>query len=100
MGFPIKIVEVPDGEAPLEVREKWVGAILTCVRVDTMEHALGVVSHRPSPSRRNVWIVPQEEAISALEKIAPEAAKWWRENGYPRGGGGFTFGESEAVICQ
>jgi hypothetical protein len=35
-----------------------------------------------------------------LQEKSPEAAKWWRDHGYPKNEGRFGFGEDEAEIIE
>jgi hypothetical protein len=87
------IVSVPPGEAPLWVREKWVGLELplhysgpkTCF-------TLGVLS-MPSTWLGQLWallrgraervsgyVVEGSGAVDILERSSPEAAAWWHKN--------------------
>ena len=95
----IKIVRTPAGGAPEEVRKEWVGVILPCAPIlgftDGIE--LNAVTGEKVP-KRYCFHVPQIEAIEALEQKSPDAARWWRELGYPYVDGWFTFGENEAEI--
>ena len=98
MGYIQVIVEirsVPHGEAPLWVREKWVGLRLPTV---LQENALisartfGVLSGPRTwltqfwaltcgrTKRESGFVVPVLPALHALEESSPEAAAWWREN--------------------
>jgi hypothetical protein len=90
----IRIVAIPPGEAPLWVREKWVGLELPLadgggiVQVFTS----GVLSGPRNRLLAIIWgllgrlkvqagyPVYVEEALSILKHTAPEAATWWREN--------------------
>lgn len=98
MGYVQAIVEirsVPHGEAPLWVRERWVGLRLPSVLQDdalVSTHTFGVLSG-PHGRIRQLWAllrgrakresgypVPVLRALAALEASSPEAATWWREN--------------------
>jgi hypothetical protein len=94
----IRIVSVPPGEAPLWVREKWVGLELPLAdntRRPRDYYGFGVLS---APRTRNwlvIWwwalrgrgglerhtgyAVNADEAVRRLEITAPNAAAWWRE---------------------
>jgi hypothetical protein len=95
----IRIIKTPAGQAPEEIRRAWIGITLPCEPIVgyTEGIELGAVNHKPVPKRYS-FHVPQVPAIEALEFMVPEAAKWWREHGYPRSNGWFTFGEDEAEI--
>jgi len=77
----IKIIAVPSGEAPLEVREQWVGLVLP---VDPSYEALGrigfigVLGGPPDQENMGGYPVKTQEAIRLLEEKSPEAARWWR----------------------
>jgi len=88
-------VGVPPGEAPLWVREKWVGLELSLAGHDSgTRHAYtsGVLSGprnrfvalfwglRGRLQRRSGYAVEVSEAMKVLEGKAPDAAAWWREN--------------------
>lgn len=89
----IRITSVPPGDAPLWVREKWVGVELTSVlgASSNIFPAAGVLAP-PSffaslwrlitgQSRKvNGYPVRVTSAIEELDKACPEAAMWWREN--------------------
>ena len=89
----IRIIAVPPGEAPLWVREKWVGLKLpTLGRNAVQARSVGVLSapksflaylaavFRGQTQVTTGYIVRAAEAVRILEAASPEAAKWWREN--------------------
>lgn len=96
----IKIVKTPLGEAPEEVRRKWVGLELPCDKLgDEGRFTFEAKSLKtPNNPRQNVWFVPQTEAIAILESCSPEAAKWFQDAGYPIPMMHFTFGYDEAQL--
>jgi hypothetical protein len=89
----IRVISPPPGDAPLWVREKWVGVELTSV-LGAPPRSFSGASVLASPSFfASVWRqisgqsrkvsgypVRVTSAIEALEKSSPEAAMWWREN--------------------
>jgi hypothetical protein len=89
----IRIRSVPPGDAPLWVREKWVGVELTSV-LGASAKKFPAASVLANPSffaslrrlltgeTRGVTGYPVQvaSAIEALEKSSPQAAAWWREN--------------------
>ena len=78
----IRITSTPDGEAPLEIREKWIGIEMPCLYYDGHAHASGVVSKKYRGAQAS-YVVFQKDAIDALAHVHPEAAQWWNSVGYP-----------------
>ena len=88
----IRIIAVPPGEAPLWVREKWVGLELP-LALDAAARdyvGFGVVSG-PQTWLRQMWdivrgradrvrgyAVEGARAVEILQSSSPEAADWWR----------------------
>jgi hypothetical protein len=90
----IRIVQAPAGEAPLWVREAWVGIDLPVVRGRGLRNypSVGVLSG-PKTLWQHIWwsirgrttpargyLVRTAIAIELLSASAPAAADWWREN--------------------
>lgn len=92
----IRIIAVPPGEAPHQVREAWLGLRLP-VSKGVLRHrrrwlSAGVLSGpkgildglrwlvRGKYERRDGRAVGTIVAVDLLEKANPEAARWWREN--------------------
>lgn len=88
----IRIIAVPPGEAPLWVREKWIGLELP-LAFDTAAHiyrGFGVVSGprsfllqlwalmRGRAERISGYAVEGARAVDILQSSSPEAAAWWR----------------------
>jgi hypothetical protein len=75
----VKIVATPGGEAPLDVREAWVGLTLPLSdpTPQTFE-PMGVLTHTRQPPRVG-YQVEGWRAVNVLAKKAPWAAAWWRE---------------------
>lgn len=92
----VRIIAVPPGEAPLPVREAWVGLLLPLVPGDEGPVRLwgqGVLSGPKKPAGRwgrwwrrltgqvraqrgyRVFVLT---ALERLEQKSPEAARWWR----------------------
>jgi len=91
----IQIFSVPPGEAPLWVRQKWVGLelpIATKSGAPVKAGVFGVLSGPRNPfarffalltgqaQRTTGFIVDPRAAVAILEKTSPEAAAWWRQN--------------------
>jgi hypothetical protein len=90
----VRIIGVPPGEAPLWVREKWVGLELLLTRYPAPRDyfTFGVLS-QPAECLAQLWAVARgrarrvagfavegARAIEVLERSSPEAAAWWREH--------------------
>jgi hypothetical protein len=92
--WAVRIVAVPPGEAPLWVRQKWVGLDLPVVRYAAHRKflAFGVLSIpqswpaqwaailRGRAERVAGYAVEAALAVGILAKVNPDAAAWWREN--------------------
>jgi hypothetical protein len=89
----IRITSVPPGEAPLAIRQAWVGLVLPSRRKRPGRYlAAGILSGPRSIGERlkyllavryrvqSGYIVPTLSAIEVLERSNPAAARWWREN--------------------
>ena len=89
----IRIVAPPIGEAPLWVREAWVGLELPLadyrrVTIPTIGVLTGptdvagqILANLTGRSKLvEGFIVRSAEAIGILARTAPDAAAWWREN--------------------
>jgi hypothetical protein len=90
----IRIIAIPPGEAPLWVREKWIGLELPLANTDSIVEVFtsGVLSGPRNRLLAIIWgllgrlkvqsgyPVYVKEALGILEQTAPDAATWWREN--------------------
>jgi hypothetical protein len=111
--YAIRIVAVPPGEAPLWVREKWVGLVLPLTLAATAQgyFGFGVVSGphswlgqvwrvlRGQAHRMQGYAVEGARAIDILQSSSPEAAAWWREHA-PQHLGPRRFLVFHAHVCQ
>ncbi len=94
----IRIIKTPDGEMPIEVRDKWVGVEIPCLcRSDNDESEVGLQSGQLKSGFRDVYVVKQKDAVAALAKKCPAAAEFWKKRGFPRNDDSFfSFGVDEA----
>jgi hypothetical protein len=89
----IRITGVPPGEAPQWVREKWVGLVLPLTKNRPLTaYTSGVLSGPPNRlaavwwgllgrlEQQSGYAVDATAALGILERTAPDAASWWREN--------------------
>ena len=91
----IRIVKTPAGEAPLHIREAWVGLRLP-LHPD-FPNATSTLTFGVLSGPQNIWmawlrillrraktetgyIVHAPEAFSRLAEASSDAARWWREN--------------------
>lgn len=80
----VVVTKTPDGEAPLEIRKRWVGIEIPCLCFsERSDSASGVLSGGKLPQEPR-YIVSQTDALETLEKVDPEAARWWRDRGFPK----------------
>lgn len=102
----IRIIEVPPGQAPLEVRKQWMGVEIPLYpKQNAAGFEFGVLGGEPDPRNMAGYKVDVDEAICALtEKNTAEssiAAKWWidwRENTLSgRMANAFTFAKE---VCE
>ncbi len=100
--WKIKIVDVPKGEAPYSVRQRWVGVELRAF-YKTESHGFGVLSQTPVEGQVVKYCVYVDEALCALElHDGPkgEASLWWKAwkvSPMAVGMGAFGF---EASVCK
>jgi hypothetical protein len=106
----VRITSVPPGEAPLWVREKWVGLELPICgpAIPRIYRTVGVVTGprsllgslfavlRRRTRKTPGYMVSGEAALVALEERSPDAAAWWRANapGFVQPGRYLVFQES------
>jgi|SRR3989344_2934935 len=98
--FQIMITKVPHGEAPENVRQKWLHLVLPCTCEDACFAAEGVLTGNIVDYEYDAYYVPQQESLAILAQKHPEAAAWWKANGFPKKGHIFVFSKDEAVILK
>lgn len=81
MGQPaeVLITSTPPGEAPVAIREAWVGLKLPLAdgqHGPVVVKAMGAVTG-VSRGTQKVYAVPALDAIDSLKKKNPDAARWW-----------------------
>lgn len=79
-----KITQIPPGEAPLEIRQAWVGVCVPVIKRTERPIKLpviGVISGERFGYTQG-YQVPRDLAVANLEKHAPKAAEWWRKKRY------------------
>ncbi|MDO9183243.1 MAG: hypothetical protein Q7U04_12590 [Bacteriovorax sp.] len=76
----VKIVKVPDGQAPEWVRKEWVGLVLPLVEdAPRVEKVIGVLGGKVDNADQYIdgYSVETAAAIDFLKKKNFEAAQWW-----------------------
>ena len=91
----LTVTSAPDGEAPVWVRQKWVGLRLplwTQSQTPSVFRGVGVLTgprtmllaifSRLTGRARKVegYLVDVLEAVAVLEEAHPDAAAWWKAN--------------------
>lgn len=91
----IRIVDVPPGEAPLEVRQAWVGLVLPLAQRNSKAKRIPILGVATGPKGRlgMLWRLLsfrfslmegyEVNVIAAVDILAnanPPAATWWRQN--------------------
>lgn len=95
----VRIMKIPAGEAPLWVREAWVGLVLPADPIAGPADTRGVISGK-SAGRPWGVSVPQAPALTILRRTHPRAASWWKSKGYPQRNGYFNFDIDEVEIIR
>lgn len=91
----LRIIKTPEGEAPLHIRQAWVGIeIRACDFIARCCGTHGVLSGDVVPPR-NSYLVSQAVAIDVLAARNPSAADWWRGAGFPKKDHCFAFRTEE-----
>ena len=92
----IRIVGLPPGEAPIDIRQAWIGLELPLAdgksQTQRSVRELGVLTGPKSllgflaadifrlGARTENFVVRAEKVFEILEDANPEAAGWWKEN--------------------
>lgn len=101
-----KVIEVPEGDWPYNIREKWVGLVLPFIGIKPYIKGSGklIGSDIPAPPRQrpcNFEIhVTYDDAWMAIQE-KPDFVKWWQEltaEGLLKSDGTLCFGGTEVEI--
>lgn len=87
----MRITSAPTGQAPLEIREKWIGVEISFLDIGMPTGSIRGVLNGEKVKPHRAFTVDQVEALTALREKSPEAADWWQEMGFPVEGAQFTF---------
>ena len=75
----VKVIKVPSGEAPEDVRREWVGLTLRAIDEPDSCQEMGIVNLEDIPPRQHVH-VPAGAAFEVLAQKSPGAAAWFRRH--------------------
>lgn len=76
----VRVIRVPEGDAPLEIRKQWVGCELPVYKIlRENSYGYGVLSGEPKLLSRGV-VIRIDRAIPILAERSPEAAQWFIEH--------------------
>jgi hypothetical protein len=113
----LTITSVPAGDAPLWVREHWVGPSLPLARRTAVPRSVLTSGVLSAPKNLIAWIgmllsgkfvrkrgfmVEANAAVAVLARAHPDAASWWRENApdFFEGKRYFVFQESSGQVVD
>ncbi|KKQ17879.1 MAG: hypothetical protein US31_C0014G0015 [Berkelbacteria bacterium GW2011_GWA1_36_9] len=74
----IRIIAIPPGQAPRNVRVEWVG--LEIPTTDPLQSGSQTGALGGRPENQGGFHVSGKAAIELLENKSPIAAQWWRDN--------------------
>lgn len=97
----IRVVKAPAGEAPLEIRNKWQGVLLTpAIRLPPEAEGgeVNILSGAQVPARE-AWACLPADAIRALSEQSPEAGAWFADQ-WPEKLKVMTFGDDEVEVVK
>jgi len=87
----MRVTSAPTGQAPLEIRQKWIGVEIPFLEIGVPTGSVSGILNGKKVKPHKVFIVDQVEALTALRKKSPKAADWWKGVGFPIAGAQFTF---------
>lgn len=92
----IQIIAVPPGQAPLWVREEWVGLVLP-VEDPPTDGNIQIGARGGRPENIGGYYVRTTAALEALGRKSPDAAEWWESNQLARVSPWLVF---KREVCQ
>ncbi len=95
----IRIKSLPNGDAPDEIKQKWIGVEMPCLFYDPHCAGRTVLTRELVPPKPS-YVVLQAEALDALAKTAPDAVAWWKSVGYPQEDGLWIFDADCAEVLK
>jgi hypothetical protein len=79
MSGKIRIIGVPPGQAPVEIRQAWVGLELPVIEGEVTQNIPIGVFGGPAENSGG-YRVDGQKAIELLGQKSPTAAEWWKQN--------------------
>jgi hypothetical protein len=76
----IRIIAVPPGQAPEEIRKGWIGCEFETVALPGSKDYVQLGVRLGKPENLGGYNVETGEAIAVLAKKNPNAAEWWKKN--------------------
>jgi hypothetical protein len=72
-----KILNLPEGEAPLKIREEWIGVTVPVAEVLGPRVGFGVLTYTEVRMKNAIAISLQDAMQALCDAGKPEAADWW-----------------------
>jgi hypothetical protein len=93
---------MPEGEAPIEIKEQWLGVPLPVrMKAPRLDYRVGVLSGERITSVKDAIPVNTDDAILALRAAGKEeAADWWEANGHTHGDPTLLFDAAEGKLVR
>lgn len=93
----IRIIKTPSGEAPIWVREHWVGVVLEAEEHEGDTYGVTTLTK----TNRNLgYSVDIKYALDRLAKRSPDAANWFLGSLAARWSLNFVFGKDEVEVVE
>src|SRR5580704_17457412 len=92
----IRIISAPAGNAPLLIRNRWIGLKLPVSPRPDREHVRSTKMASEYVGSGG-YVVEAADALSVLHRSSPTCANWWRRNLPPSAGNQFVFA---STICK
>jgi hypothetical protein len=96
----IRIIAIPGGDAPLTIRQKWLGIKLPLARCPNTSSVSTDTNDHARQTDGNYYVVDASDALSALNKSSPAAANWWRRHIPPITGNKFLFSKDDCELID
>jgi len=82
----IRIILTPPGEAPVEIREKWIGCQFSAYEPDEVmvdSCVIGVCIYTPVQNPEPYYEISIQEVLKVLKNHNQEVYTWWEHNLHP-----------------